>query len=545
MRDVELVETDDARTPAAERAPSFLDRARRRPRWIAAGAAVVVALVGYQLVSDRRLRAQDDARAAALADLPYVLDRVDPSFPVFLQGTYSWDDEGIEPVAAAYLGRGVPVDGILVAGAPGARAGEARLVGVDEATADVVWQTVLQAPQPGATQADAWCGDPGTSGGTTARCVVRWQLPPEPGPASDALWVDVAVMVEVDGASGSVLRRTDVPAGAVLGTGSWGTVVGTRDGARVTLDAAEWDGTHRWTRTLDLQDADDETYLTIALVEDRVLLADASDYSGWVLSADDGTTLTTLEGTPGGWGGATLLPGGGVVVADPSLAGDEPTGDPAAMLVRPDGTEVPFDGDHQEWVSLDDGTLGDALLTGSAAAQVFTRTRAGVAVPDDEPDGSAVRLREPDGSVRWEVAGLDVRTAIAVDGLVVARTADEVVAVDARTGRVRWRVEVPSEGSSMYQLLTDGRVILASRGAQLDALSFRGDRLWSAHAEDAGEEHVVVPGPARTPAPTETGTPTESLAGDDLVWSATVTGRLLLGVTDPLAGRREYVVFGR
>ncbi|QHT57270.1 PQQ-binding-like beta-propeller repeat protein [Cellulomonas sp. H30R-01] len=196
------------------------------------------------------------------------------------------------------------------------------------------------------------------------------------------------------------------------------------------------------------------------------------------------------------------------------------------------------------WTIVDDGTLGDALLTGTAASTVVTRTRGGETVPGDEPDGSVARLREPDGSVRWEVPGLDVRTAMAVDGLVVARTEDEVVAVDARTGHVRWRVAVPSEGGSVYQLLTDGRVILASRGTQLDALSFQGDRLWSVHVEPTGERHVVVLGPAPTPGPTPDPAATEALGGDEVTWNASPDGRLVLGVMDLHGDGQDYVVFG-
>ncbi|MDC7122672.1 PQQ-like beta-propeller repeat protein [Cellulomonas fimi] len=542
MRDVELVETDGAPAPASdvEHTPSFLDRVRRRPRWLAAGAAVVVALVGYQLVSDQRVRAQDDARAAALADVPFVLDPVDPAFPVFLEGSWSWE-EGAPPVVAAFLGRGVSVSGLLVSGGEGAGTGEARLAGVDPSTAEVVWETTLPTPQPGAVHSDAWCSEPESADATSVRCVLRWQVPPAADATPDALWTDLAVVVEVDGADGSVLRRTDVPAGASLGTGPWGMVVGTLDGTRVTLDATGWDGTPRWTRTLDLVEVGEETYLSVLVVDDRVLVADAPEYAGWVLSADDGRTLLTLEGTRGGWGGATLLPGGAVLVADSGRPQVGPGGQRAEMLVLTDGTEVSLDGDHREWVGVDDGTLGDALLTGTAASPTVTRTRGGETLPSDEPDGSVARLREPDGSVRWEVPGLDVQTAIAVDGLVVARTSDEVVAVDARTGRVRWRLAVPSDDSSMYQLLTDGRVILAARGAQLDAISFRGEPVWSAHVQPQGDGRVVVPGPAPTPGPTETAAP----AVDQVMWNASTSGRLVLGVMTDDGEGQEYVVFGR
>lgn len=542
MRHVDLVETDDPSTPAQDEDPSFLDRVRRRPRWLVAGATVVAGLVAYQLVSDHRLRVQDDARAAALADVPLVLDPVDPAFPVFLRGSYSWRDGDVPPEVSAYLGMGVPVADVLVTGTSGSGgATEARLVALDPANAEPVWETTFAPPVEGALDGGSWCWSPEDEAATSLRCVVHWQLPPSADAPADGLWTDVTAIVEVAGADGRVLRRTDLPAGAMLGTGPWGTVVGTRDGARLTLAASEWDGTTRWTRTLDLPEVGPDTYVSIMAVEDRVLATVGPDDAGWLLSADDGATLTTLEGHGGLWGQTTLRPDGSVVVTDPERATDEPTGDVPVMLVRPDGTEVPFDGDHLEWVGLDDGTLEDALLTGTAASPSSTRTRGGEPLPADPAadDGSVARLREPDGSVRWEVPGLDVLAAIAVDGLVVARTPDELAAVDARTGRVRWRVPMPGDGVSVHQLLTDGRVILAARGAQLDAISYRGERLWSVHVQDAGEEHVVRPGPAPTPAPTGA----DVAFGDEVTWMASLSGRLALGVSDQDGERQEYVVF--
>ncbi|NKY39908.1 PQQ-binding-like beta-propeller repeat protein [Cellulomonas septica] len=540
MHDVELVEPDDAPTAASASEPSLLDRVRRRPRWLAAGAAVVVGLVSFQVVSDRRVRAADDARAAALADVPYVLDPVDPAFPVLVQGSYSWEDGGVPPVVSAFVGGGAPVADVLVTGTSGSsRSREAHLVAIDPATAEVVWDTAFAAPVEGATDAGGWCWAPEVPDAATARCVVRWQLPT----ADDSgLWQDLAAVVEVDASDGDVVRRTDLPVGATLGTGAWGMVVGTLDGSRLTLDASRWDGSHLWTRTLEMprRTADDQTFLNLMVVEERLLVSDSMGGAGWVLSTTDGTLLRTLDDGTGS-GMTRLLSTGAVVVDDPELASDEPRGDVPAMLVRPDGSEVPFDGDHVEWVGLDDGTLGDALLTGTAAAPGYARTRGGTAVPSAEADGSVARLRGPDGTVRWEVPGLDVLVAIAVDGLVVARTSDEVAAVDARTGRVRWRVATSGDGSSINGLLTDGRVILVADGTQLDALSYRGERLWSVHVRDAGDEHVVAPGPAPTPAPTGA----EGLTGDQVQWIASPSGRLALGVMTGDGDRQEYLVFGR
>lgn len=550
MRDVDLVETDDtpAEAPAGEREPSFLDRVRRHPRWLAAGAAVVVALVAFQVVSDRRVQAQDDARAAALADVPFVLDPVDPSFPVFLHGTYSWDDEGIPPAVSAYLGMGVPVAGVVVTGTQGSGTGDSTVVGLDPATGEPVWETAIAAPADGTLGRGAWCSLPDDPDGTTTRCTAYWQaaVPPRQ-PDGELGWTyrslsDLTSFVEVDATDGTVLRRTDVPVGATVGVAAWGLVVGTVDGTTLTLEAADWDDEQRWTRVLDLPQPDELSYLSIAAVEDRVLVTTGASGFGWVLDAHDGSEATTLRGDPESRsGGSTLLPSGAVVTDDPVFTSDEMSGDSPAMLVLRDGTEVPLDGDHLAWVGLDDGTLGDALLTGTTGSTRYVRERDGGTAPTPAAaDGSVARLREPDGSVRWEVPGLDVSTAIAVDGVLVARTDDEVVAVDARSGQVRWRTATPDgDAGYLHQLLTDGRVILVPRGTQLDALSFRGERLWSVHVARAGEGHVVRPGPAPTPAPTGVATAT----GDQISWIGSPSGRLALGISDFSGSVDEYLVF--
>ncbi|GEM_PF-680045 len=554
MRDVDLDEStaapaDDGPAPPD---PSFLERVRRHPRWLAGAAVTVVALVGYQLVSDRRVQAADEARAASLADLASVLDPVDPTFPVLQHRTSSSDGEEIPAEVAAYLGGAALAGGVLVSSTLGLMEGDARLFGVDPATAEQVWQTTVEPPEPGASRGGAWCWPQDasqalsvSSEGTAVRCVVTWMLassPEQDVSRSSRLGNQATALLQVDATDGTVRHRIDLPVDSTLGQGAWGVVSGTVADARVTLESTRWDGTARWTRTLDMPSADGRSSLSVSVVGDRVLVADGYDASGWVLSADDGSTLAAL---PGGaqeaMGLATLLPTGAVVVADPAFAPTGPSAERAAMLVRPDGTVVSFDGDHQERVDLDDGTLRDALLTGTAAPEV-----GGVRLGEDQPStppGAVVRLREADGTVRWQVPGLDVLTAIAVDGLVVVRTVDEVAAIDARSGDVRWRSSAVHDGVETAQvspLLTDGRVILVAHGAQLDALSFRGEPVWSAYVEDVGDEHVVRPGPAPNPAPSGAA----AVEGDALGWFAAASGHLGLAVYDSGAQTEEHFVFG-
>ncbi|AEE47250.1 PQQ-binding-like beta-propeller repeat protein [Cellulomonas fimi] len=545
MRDVDLVETSDASSeePTPPHVPSFLARVRRHPRWLAAGAVVLVGLVGYQVVSDGRLRAQDDARAAALADVPLVLDPVDPQLPVLHHGTYTWDGDGPELAVLAQLGYGAEAAGVSVVSSQGvAGAPDVRLAGFDSSSGEPVWETPVPAPRGGLTGGGGWCssGDQSASADATAvRCVVRWQAPAPVQPQDDSgVYPEAVSIVQVDATDGSVLHRDDLPPGALYGTGPWGTVVGAIDAAtgtaRLTLEASAWDGTARWTRVLDLPTAVDPSFVWINGDEEHVLVVDGDGGGGWVLSADDGTTVLEIPGSEGGGSSPTLLASGAVLVPDPAFPGSDPTsGEVAQMLLRPDRPAVSFDGDRVVWVGIDDGTVGDAILT---AARAQGRDRG------DLLGKGALRLRSPDGSVRWEIPGLDIGTALAVDGLVVGRTADHVVAVDARTGAVRWRSPVqPVEDGFARGLLTDGRVILVPSGAQLDAFTFRGERVWSVHVEADGDGHAVRTGPVPTASTGSTVVP----GGNRVSWSTSLAGRLTLAIDDSSTAGQEFFVFGR
>lgn len=554
MRDVDLVETSDVSSeePTPGHVPSFLARVRRHPRRLAAGVVVVVGLVGYQVVSDQRLRAQDDARAAALADVPLVLDPVDPDFPVLHHGTYTWDGSGPDLAVLAQLGYGAEAAGVSVVSSQGfVGAPDARLAGFDASSAEPVWETPVPAPTAGLTGGGGWCStsdEPASPDATVVRCVMRWQAPATAQSTDDGGFdTEVTSVLQVDATDGAVVRRDDLPPGSTYGTAPWGIVVGTTDAstgaARLTLQASGWDGTPLWTRVLDLPSTVEPSLVQVHGDKEHVLVADADGGGGWVLAADDGTTVLEVPGGPSqGWG-PTLLPSGAVVVDDPAFARVDPSGDePARMLLQPDGTAVSFDGDQVVWVGIDDGTIGDAILTVSGAPSP-AQPRDG-ARGRDAGEGAAepvLRLRGPDGSVRWEARGVDIDTVLAVDGLVVGRTGDEAVAVDARSGAVRWRSPVlPVEDGFAPGLLTDGRVILVPSGAQLDALTFRGERVWSVHVEAADDGHMVRTGPVPTASPGSALVPSGSSVG----WSTSLAGRLTLTVDDASAGAQEFVVFG-
>lgn len=552
MRDVDLVETSDVSSEEATpgHVPSFLARVRRHPRRLAAGVVVVVGLVGYQVVSDQRLRAQDDARAAALADVPLVLDPVDPDFPVLHHGTYTWDGDGPELAVLAQLGYGAEAGGVSVVSSQGI-VGEpdVRLAGFDASSGEPVWETAVPAPVTGLIGGGGWCSaadEPQSPDATAVRCVVHWQVPASAqSPDGDGADAEVAAVLQVDATDGSVLRRDDLPPDAVYGTCPWGVVVGTTEATtgtvRLTLQASGWDDSLRWTRVLDLPATVEPPFLWIYGDADRVLVADGDGGGGWLLSADDGTTVLELPDGDDAGPGPTLLPSGAVLVADPAFGGVDPaTGESARMLLRRDGTAVSLDGDHALWLGIDDGTIGDALLTTADAPEAASPPEARGRNAGSS-DGPVLRLRGPDGAVRWEAPGIGIGQALALDGLVVGRTADEVVAVDARTGAVRWRSRVqPVEDGFGRGLLTDGRVILVPSGAQLDALTFRGEHVWSVHVEASGDGHAVRSGPVPTASPASMVVP----GANRVSWSTSLAGRLTLAIDDTSAAGQEFFVFG-
>src|SRR6478752_3029673 len=227
MQAVELVEHDVAADePPADEAPS-----RRRPsrRWLLVPAAVVVALVGTQLV----VAARERAAVAALAEVPGVVRPVDADLRVL------WTPElGSQ---RSVLGSGIAVDGTLL-GLDTAADGAQSLVAVDEQTGARTWATPLR---------DAHTIDRGTDGfSPVGGCLA------EPGTGRAACLVtdgyltyrDTAIvyvpdtssrLVVVDLADGSILADRPAPSAVAVALlpGAAVTAVPQKDGAVVVTAA--------------------------------------------------------------------------------------------------------------------------------------------------------------------------------------------------------------------------------------------------------------------------------------------------------------------
>jgi outer membrane protein assembly factor BamB len=135
-------------------------------------------------------------------------------------------------------------------------------------------------------------------------------------------------------------------------------------------------------------------------------------------------------------------------------------------------------------------------------------------------DGHLIRL-DDDGSRRWRIVPALARAELLAvhGGVALAAAAGRLVAVDARTGRVRWQREL---GFRISTLLPRGGILLAHGAAFRDA----GDRLWAIDARTGRTlASTIVP---------SFGTTSMAHAGGAL-WFATAAGEVI--VIPPLAAR--------
>ncbi len=167
MEDIELVDagTDGAAVHDEGAVPG---PSRRRRWWLvpAVAAAVVLALVAYQGISDARQR----SALAGLADVPGVLAPIDPDLPI------RWDIAGPTTSAAAY---GIVADGAamnIVVDPDGTQ----RVVAIDLATGAERWSTVVYGPNAalakardsGGATASGYCLPVGPDEPTSLACMV-------------------------------------------------------------------------------------------------------------------------------------------------------------------------------------------------------------------------------------------------------------------------------------------------------------------------------------------------------------------------------------
>ena len=431
MRDVEIVDGDGllgtgGTDPAAdaELARRMARRRRRALRWWPLPATAAVLLVGMQLVLDARER----TAVAERQEVPGVLRTVDPA---------------LEPIAhlPATLGM-IAVTGVdagrlrVDTGQPGSdEAGD--LVAVDSRAREA-WRTSLQAPGRGAGVQSATClGD--TVPATVVRCLVLDGLAttgqtdgPLPAPSA-------ARLVTVDPTTGAVRATRDLPAASALGGADGIQVIASvvDDVLRVTAwdthavpDGPDsGDGSALWDVTTGLDAAPAGGTLTPApharvngthvLVQTYLAVQafDARDGSREV-DADEHLVVTRT--------GHLAVLGRETTLMDP--------GRPAAQPLP--GMPVTL--------TVDDGSAPGAEFLLSFDGVPRTLTAYDVAA--DARLWSAEHHRWRNGLVL-------------LDGVLYGSDREAVWAVDATTGRERWRTPTAllSESGDM---LTDGRYLL-------------------------------------------------------------------------------------
>jgi len=419
---------------------------RRGRRLVAGGAALLVvgAFVVQGVVEARRA-----AHVARFDDVPGVLAPVD-GLPVLRGDVRVPSENGLGQVGDVVL---VQREGDL---------STVRVEALDRATGSTVW--TRDVPVPDDLRAEAEDGpapyevDCRAAGTGTAVCAVRTQ----------ALRIGSSVpdlLVTLDAADGTVLDRQPVAP-----TETW-AVAGT---SVLTLSPSEV--------VVGLSGPGDDT----ADVEVRpgeeveVELVGAPGEATWTVHAGSAT-----DGEPRWrWDAPTMVP------YDPTVAG---------------GTDLAVVGDHVlatvpgHWWLLDaDGAL---VREGTDGDRWWDLGRGGALVsgPYDEvplDDGAVARFREPgdagfparfavdDGSVPdvtftvtsdqvlrarhartdeplWEHA-TDGAPPLLLDGTVHVLLRGRVLAVDARTGAVRWSADAGDDAAS---LATDGRRVLALPGS--------------------------------------------------------------------------------
>lgn len=468
MREVELVEVMDepGRSPSGSDRPPDQPVAaglpddvrtartwvRRRAPWLVATAALVVgSLVVTQVVLDRR----EDARVAALAEIPGVVPPVDASIGVLWRA---------DPELATALRSGAMVDGVLVGGVQDA-SGASTIVGLDPDTGVVAWRTPLDLPTPQPTPTSAWpeqwisCTAVPRGTAHVAACVSQQVGQGVVGIPPSSVWV-------LDPVDGDVLAEREVAGGWGLSFVDDGMVVArpVPDGRWEVAAVDVVDGTPRWSWTTPrLVGTDEEPYGTPTLqsAEDHVVLV--VDTHCWVLTTT-GEPVLDVPLDADSW----LQPARAGVFIESTWASSAYSG----TLLLADGSRVPID-ETASWLAVDDGSAPDVVLT--------------VGQAPGGADGLSGRSART-GEVLWHVDGTIV-TSLLLDGTLYIAMSRSLVAVDATTGDVHWTTETDHVPQ---QLSTDGRhLLLPGPGVTLEAYTLSDGALaWTADLADEVREQV-------------------------------------------------------
>jgi outer membrane protein assembly factor BamB len=492
---VELVEDDDSRsarrtgrwsgtdaeahrdegspvTPDAP-GPEPGDRARvwvrRHWRWLVPSVAVVVAAL---VVTQGAVDAQERARLARLAAVPGVLAPVDRDLSVL------WRADARTGTAVQ---QGTEIGDRVVAVLEDADDDSLGVVAIDVRTGRQAWRTPVERPArlPGpadqAQQLYAFCSSARHGDGLVAVCGATQQAQIVTQQPPTSLWV-------LDPADGTVLARRTVPGAAaytiagpdlvvatsVAGTGadrSWRVVA-----SDAVTGAQHWTFTTPATRITSPYPQStappDEAWAVPGLgatADGGVLVT--SDRHVWELSSS-GRVERSLDLPQYSWVDSIR---GGLLFS--SVYGATSSSHAGTIVLR-DGTTVPTD-DVSGYLTADDGSVPEMTFT--------------VAAGDTGLAGITGRLVAT-GAPVWTHAGA-IQSGLLLGGRLYLAQADGVVALDARTGEVLWRLETDY---SVRQVGTDGNALLVpGPTARLTALSLgSGQRLWT---RDLGPD-VAGPG---------------------------------------------------
>ncbi|TQL01451.1 hypothetical protein [Cellulomonas sp. SLBN-39] len=435
--EVELEDVDGPEGVGLPPADAAVARSRRltrvQVRVLAAAGAVVLALVGAQLVLDARGR----ARIADLAGLPAVVTdlsspprvvagELDEPLPGWEYQVLRPEQDGLPSVVRRTGDDAITLDGVR--------------------DGDVVWSVPLRTVDP---PADGWNPYPPqctvTPGDeTTATCLVgdggeRWADQHEDVPQTSAVVLVVAL------ADGRVVHEhvLEPNLSRTLGEAGDRIVLAEREGGGdaspvvVTAhDPATWDVLWRTRVPTGARPAGYSTQVFTETVPD--LVAVDAGQGATLLAAVDGSVLRAADGVAvSGW----VMDRAQEDVVALALSAQPADGQRRVQeteLWTADGMTV-FPGDVLG-VHLDDGSLGDVVLT---------------------TDGTDLRAWDRDGTARWTAEGVTGWSVMVVDGRVLVDDDTTLHAVDGRTGRALWEHTARTD---MSIVATDGRVVVVQEG---------------------------------------------------------------------------------
>lgn len=440
MQDVELVDvvTDlpllpPARDPDADAAHARRVARRRRlvRRWWPVPAVLAGALVAAQLVADAR----EHDRVAARQEVPGVLRTVEPGLPAVRRYDQTIASVVLSGVVAGDLRVGV-------ASPPWDAARE--LVALDRA-GDQVWSTSLEDPDLGApdTGMDYPTCAADAEPVAVVRCLVLDRTAAD-APDDSGTWTPVeptaARLVALDVDDGAVRGSRQVP--PMSGWGGQGTVQVLASVADGTLRVTAWD------TAADRGGPDDPGAAPLWRTDVALDGGGATQQ----LAYPPGVTVTPervlVQGDLGSWSFAAA--DGRLQVAERDYLSVSRTGYLAAAtgagvrLLGDDGGTVAELPGAPLYLTVDDGSVPGVELIATSG-----------------PDGRAIAAVDVESGAdvwsaphpRWTESSV-----VLLEGVLYGADQDAVWAVDAATGRERWRTVLDVTGESA--LMTDGRSLL-------------------------------------------------------------------------------------